>query len=396
MKLQNRKLLLIVLPTAMCAVLIVVWWQRSTPDSRYRAAVIAMEAGDYSHVAEAIKELRSHPGSKSRVHYLTAAYLLHSGDPEAAMKTLSSFEPDDETRIPALLLGCESCYRLGRLMEAEAAARKLIQEQSDNAEAHRWLAAVYYDLGANEAALTQLARLSKLSPDDFKPHRLMALMHHDFRQHAEAIEHYRKALALSPPLQIREEIHSELATSLVAQRKYAQAVKVLDNANNSALNYALRSECRWSLGETQQAWSLLEEAKKIDPDERAALLLEARMGMSEGNPDLAVIALERRLQRDPHDAECRYQLANAFRQLGQMQEFEREMTKWRTANGLLDRLTELSKEAIRKPNDREIRTQIAEVCDQLGKHELAESWRRAAGAYRQPAGPSTSNSNSIE
>lgn len=412
MNLRSRKLLLIVLPALAGAVILAVAaWRRNDPESRYRAATVALENdpesqyraamvaldnGDLPAVAEAIQAMRQRSDSESRIRFLTGAYLLRSGDPAAALNELNSFEPDAETRIPTMLLICESCYRLGLLRDVESVARKLLEEQPDNANAHRWLSTVYYDLGANDAAMTQLARLAELRPDDFKPHRLMGLMHQDFHQHGKAIEHYRKALTLSPPPQIREKILSELASSLVAVRNYDQALKVLDDAKNSAVNLALRSECRWSLGDSKQAWALLESAKQMDPDERAALFIEARMHMAEGNLETAIIALERRLKRDPHDAECRYQLATALRRLGRTEDSEREMTKWQTATGLLDRLTALSKEAIRKPRDPEIRTRIADVCDQLGKHEQAEAWRRAARAYLRPASLSTSNSDPTE
>ena len=43
-------------------------------------------------------------------------------------------------------------------------------------------------------------------------------------------------------------------------------------------------------------------------------------------------------------------------------------------------LTRLSKEAMDSPWDAEVRLRLAEVCEQMGRSDLAEMWRRAAQA----------------
>jgi hypothetical protein len=51
----------------------------------------------------------------------------------------------------------------------------------------------------------------------------------------------------------------------------------------------------------------------------------------------------------------------------------------------LDRITELTKEAMAKPWDAAVRLRLAELSERLGKPELAAVWRKAAAACQPPA-----------
>ena len=50
----------------------------------------------------------------------------------------------------------------------------------------------------------------------------------------------------------------------------------------------------------------------------------------------------------------------------------------------LDRITQLSQEAMSKPWDAAVRLQLADRCDEMGNAPLAEMWRKAAAGCAGP------------
>ena len=102
----------------------------------------------------------------------------------------------------------------------------------------------------------------------------------------------------------------------------------------------------------------------------------------EKRPREAAELFEQILVQDPHNVACRYQLALARRELGDTPRYESEMEKVATSRGLLEQLTALSAKVMKEPREAKVLTEIAQVCDQLGKHDLAKSWRLAAEAVK--------------
>lgn len=358
------------------------WTLRSPePREQFNSALAALKRSDLDSVARAAHALQRRPGFESHALLLRGAVLLRSGDREFALRLFSQLRPEGELREPTMVLTTECLYHLGRLNEAEVLARKMAAERPNNVDAHRWLGAIYYDLGANAMSIAELKRVAELLPDDFACHRLLGIMHLDFEEYSEAETHFREALKRSPPAEIRQELVEDLVKSLVSQRAYQDALDALRAAEPTPQVLALRAECLWSTDREDDAYELLAEARRQAPDSRSVLLLEARIHQNDGRADQAVGPLQRALELDRHDAEARYQLAQAYRQTGRVEKFEEAMARWKESMGLLERLTALSLEAIEKPNDAGIRWELARMCDALGKPKLAASWRRAAGAY---------------
>jgi tetratricopeptide (TPR) repeat protein len=131
---------------------------------------------------------------------------------------------------------------------------------------------------------------------------------------------------------------------------------------------------------------LLDRAVELSPDERSVLLLDGRMRLDAGDAGAAVVSLKRALARDPHDYECRYQLALAYRRSGRTGAYDVEISRMKRSQDLYKRLSELNLQAIRRPRDAEIRDQLADVCQKLGKHKLAKMWSNAADVFRNHRG----------
>ena len=357
---------------------------KPNPLEVYRAGMAALDQGDLERVDAAINQLEGEVRFEEHRCLLRARLMLRGGNYVSALDQLTRLNYEGKLRKPALLLTGEALYWLQRLAEAEKIFRQVLSEHPDSVRAHRWLGAIHYDLGAYDLAVVHLQKLAELQPDDFSPHRLIGLMAHDFEDEKNAIEHYRKALDRKPPIGVREEIVHELAEAHINQREYDAAVEILNQSGGGDVVKALLAECYWGMGEHDRARKLLERAARgPEGNDRRILLLQARISLESNDAEAAIAILKRALQVDAHDAECRYQIALAYRKLGRNDESEVHMKLRSESQALKERLTELNLQANREPRNAGIREELAEVCEKLGKHKLAQMWRQAAEAGRQ-------------
>jgi thioredoxin-like negative regulator of GroEL len=108
-------------------------------------------------------------------------------------------------------------------------------------------------------ALTALARVQKLAPDDYRPYHLAGLIQVDGENFGLANEEFRQALQRNPPGDIEVAIRMELVRSLVRILNYRAAIDVLEDLRPSVERSALLAECQWALGSKEQAAALIEE-----------------------------------------------------------------------------------------------------------------------------------------
>ncbi len=178
----------------------------------------------------------------------------------------------------------------------------------------------------------------------------------------------------------------ELARALVKERRYEEALVSLQDADeDSALSVALAAECHWSLGRTEEAKRKIDESNE-GVTHRDIALIDARIKIDSGDHSAAIGQLTALLENDPHDVAVRFQLAQAYRGLGDTDKYSEELEEVQASQSLRQRLTKLNTEAILKPLDASIRDELAETCELLGKPELAEMWRQAAQACRDMSG----------
>jgi len=359
------------------------WQQRTRPQDQFAAALQALDDKNYERVSELRSALEGRAGFEEHARLLSGAVLLRNGKYELAYSEVASVSPLAALRSPALELMGECLYRMGRIAEAEPLMRQLVAENKDDANAHRWLGAIYYDMGANDLAIAEFERVSQLDPQDYRPHWMIGMMCYDFELFARAIEHYRQAVKLCPDVPVRGRLVLGLAKCLISERQFEDALDVLQDATLDADILALKTECYWSLGNQEQAQRLLQQAVKRYPTDRRVLYLQARMLIGDGRREEAMAPLQQVLGRNPLDAECRYQLALIYRQLGRDADHKREIAKWEESKSLLERLTELNIEAIQRPGDADVRDELASTCQKLGKHKLAEMWSKAADVCRK-------------
>lgn len=382
--LSRRRLLLVLAVSVLAALAIgaVVIMRRPDPVEQFQAGLAALEQKDLDRVDGAIESLREDPAFESHRKVLEAGALLQRDKPRAALKELAEVQPEGVYQEPALLFAGEALYQSGRLKEAEQVFLKYDRLHPDRPQVSRWLAAIYYDLGAMSLAIEHLEKLAKLDPTDYAPHRLLATIHVDFERFSQAVPEFEKALERSPPATVRESLIHGLAKALMRERRYDDALAALEDARPDAETLVRRSECLWSLGRQDEAKQALARAIEYEPDKEEVLRWQALLLIDEGDFKQAEPVLKRLLEQEPHNLEARYQLAQVYLSSGDKAAHDLELERLERSTRLLDRLTVLSQQAIEQPYDAELRDQMADICDQINRPQLAESWRRMARSLR--------------
>jgi len=371
-------------------------------DERFQRAMAAVDRGNVAAIESTAQKLLSEPGYREHAKLLQVAILVTSGRSEAALSDLAAMTPPESLRTPAQILTTRALYQMHRFVEARLVIQEVLEREPDNADARRWLASIYWDLGANAAAAAELRKVIRLEPRDYRPWHLLGVIEFDAEHYAESIDNFRNALKRDPPLERRADVVRRLAQSLAKARRYPEILELAaDEKLTDATLLALSGEAHWSLGRPKQARASLDRAISLEPENRFALLLTAQIEMQAGDAQKAISPLQKHLRSDPHDFEARYRLAMCYRSERQLKRYKEEMHRAEESRALRKRLSELSDQAVIQPGNAEVRAEIAAVCRQLGKTKLAELYQRAAEAYRRyrsrnPRTPMRQEGDSLE
>lgn len=351
-------------------------------DDPYRVGLEAISNGDSATWHECMRLLEGDEFLDQR-RVLQAARAVKAQHPDEALTQLAAVPQDGPLRRDVLLYSGIALQQQSRLSEAEMQLTSLIVEFPEDSDAYRWLGAVYFDLGAYDLAVGQLNRAAELAPDDYEVHYLLSVIHGDFENDSVAVQHIQAALERDPPADVVRELHAALGVSLMRLRDYEGALDALKDVEPTVTTEVARARCHWNFNRRDEAMASLDWALTEEPLDRDGLMLKAEILEAEGDVAGAVALLEQVVDADPYDADACYQLALTLGRDGQEAEAAGAMARWQELNDLNTRLVELNVQANTDVRNAEVRDEIASVCDQLGKHELAETWRRAAAACRQ-------------
>jgi tetratricopeptide (TPR) repeat protein len=373
------------------------YYRTTRPDYRLRAGREALRRGDLTRGRELAVQLET-SGHPDPAHFLRAealyrqarAYVEAEDLPSAtpllreALDELDQIRDEGELRVESEAVAGQCQLYLQNLRAAEAAFLFVLARRPDHVDAHRGLAALYYDLGALARAVGHLERVAELDSADSRPHRLMGLIFKDLDQRNRAIDCYQEALRRGLRGERTGEARLELAEVLVKQARYAEGLEALagdeDLATSPARLLAVRAECLMGLRETAEARRLLDEGLVAEPRAAALLLLRSRLHLDAGNFEAAAALLERAMDSDPHDPVSRHQLGKAYAGLGRLREADEQQRRSQQIQDDLEKMTRLNQAADAKPWDAAIRQRLAELAHKLGKHAEAAMWEEAAAA----------------
>jgi tetratricopeptide (TPR) repeat protein len=192
----------------------------------------------------------------------------------------------------------------------------------DSPEAHYWRALVY-----NQLAAESFDRLAALPPSP-ESHEIRALIHRGQGRHREAIEEWRKALALRPG---DWRLSRELAISLHDARDFDAVLdhvgKLLkDDPDNPEWNF-MYGDTLLARQETDKALPYLRRAVRTDPALLPAKAALGRAMMQTGNAAEAAPLLEAALSIDM-DGSLHFQLARALQAGGQPDKAREVLAKY--------------------------------------------------------------------
>lgn len=361
--------------------LFVVWYcsRGSTPEL-FQNAWQLLQHGSTTEAITQLRILQRRSPDSSEARLLRAAIDVRLGMPDLALRHLQHI-PGDKYREQSLMVAGESYYRLHRYLEAEVAFRQLTELNPKSELGLRWLVAVYYDLGAYVHAMDISNRLTALRSQDFTPHRMLGMMSRDFERNQQAILHFRRALELGPPQDVRVEIVEELAAALVDEHEYDEAVALIEESlvQTSGTSHSL-ARSYWALGNPKLAIKHLALAEEDGPMNESVALTRARFALESGEPERAEPILRKIVAADPANIDAYYILGLVLGKRGQNDESRNAHAEHNRLVSLKETLTELNVKAIQNPRDGNVRIELADVCEKLGKHDLAQMWHRAANA----------------
>jgi tetratricopeptide (TPR) repeat protein len=298
-------------------------------------------------------------------------------------------------RQAAVLLG-QCCVYLKDSAAAINALLFVLSEDPDNLEAHRGLAAVYYDQGAFQAAIRHLDKVAELAPDDGRPFSLQGAIYKDLEQYNQAIAAYQKALERDLPAANRVQhpafIRLEIAECYVKKLQFTQALEVLQNleplAEDRAKAKALQAECLIPLERADEAKRLLDDAlQHLDPDHPDLLRLRAKIYLTEKSPKVAAEMLEKALRIDRHDYQSRHLLVQAYRALGLKSDADYHQKLVDQTLKDMQELSRLNRLVLNSSRDAAVYLKMAELYEKLDRIELGRLARRAAAACPPLAKP---------
>lgn len=382
---RTQKTILYLAVFAACGSGIWFWYYQNRPDVVYSKAIADVDRRDFRDVSQAASHLERYPEFRRHAHLLRGCVLLNAGNASRALKEFSGTRPEGVLRFPVLQFTAHALYGTGRISEAADLLLLLASEDPSNSEAHRWLGAIYYDIGNQSDAIVELTEAARLNPLDHRPHRLLGLICTDQSLFGLAIEHYRTALELGGEIS-QPDIQRDLAMILIQRNRFAEALEVLALAEPTATVWALRADCYDGLGQPDKSRDAVEKSLLADPNDPRALRLYGTQQVADGNAQNAIGPLQRVLQQDPHDTKARYQLAMGYSKLGQTEAWQREMDARDASNKLHEQFYAFAKQAATEPGNAEIREQLAAIATSLGKREVARRWELAATACRTDAG----------
>jgi tetratricopeptide (TPR) repeat protein len=376
------------------------WYRTTRPDYRLRCGYEALARGDRNG-AERLVLLLQAGGARDHAELLRAEVLfaqakpfLDADQPEAAAPLLrraveacNKISDRGEIRLQAAALTGRCFLYLHEPAQAARAFDFVVTERPEHADAHRGLAAIYYDQGALTRALQQLEEVARLDPGDGRPHRMMGHIYKELEQYDRAAAAFQEALTRRLSNDFAADARANLAECLVKEGRHAEALWTLDacdpDARRSPNLLTLRAECLAAQGQGEEARSLLDAALSAHPSSLDLLRLRARLHREAGEVKAEAGLLERILAIDRHDYTSRYQLAQAYETLGRSAEAAEQRRLCQQTQQALAEMTKLHEEAVENPWDAGVRRRLAEICRQLDRPDQAELWLQAAAACDQ-------------
>lgn len=352
----------------------VVAWRHQASERMYQAGLKSISAGEVEVLERAVSSL---PVNSPRSRLLMAAIDLRNNKPASAMRKLEVAAHHPETALWAQFLAGEALYRMQEYDAAIRTLRVALEQDPENIDGRRWLAAAAFDLGANADAVEQLTRITQLNPQDSRAYRALGLIYFEAEEYVKAIDALQASLSRNREQPDVEQILVELATSYLKVHRYHDALDSLQGCPQSSELDSLRAESLYALGRGHEARQLIEHVLETGPTPRA-LILSGMMLQDDGDATKAVERLKRAVSLLPEDLEARARLTQAYAQSGEAEAARRELAETERIKRIRQEIHEYTLQAANQPESVDARYELGLRYQSLGLNLPARKWFRAA------------------
>jgi protein O-GlcNAc transferase len=232
-------------------------------------------------------------------------------------------------QIRSLHLTAAAHLQAGRLMEAEAALRQLVQMAPTYAPAFFLLGGVGHKAGRIVQAMEYLKKAISLDPGSAEPYFALGLIFHQQRQFPQAIEAYRQCLTRSPG---HPNVLNNLGRALLDAKQVAEAKRVLEqaviaNPKNAGALCNLGDAFRLS-GDLGSAETHYRKAVTVDPNCGQAHCNLGILQASNKQSAQSIASFGRAIAINPKSFNARFNLSRILQDVGQ---FDEAVQQCRTA-----------------------------------------------------------------
>jgi len=361
-----------------------IWWfyeRQVSADRLLATGRSALARGDWDKVREVAEQLER-AGYQQHSRLLRAEWLWNRGEVASALALAEGVQAEGRLRIEAAVIVGKCLLTLENRQEAFRVFRWVVEQDAEQVDAHRGLAALAYDLGQWHQAEWHLRRVAELDRQDPRPYRLLGLMYKDLSRWEEAESAYRAAWERGVEGAMRVDVALELAEVLLQRAMYEEALTwtqtVTSETSTQRIKTAqLRAEGLYGLGRWQEATAELEA---IPREQWTAGMWRCRGRLHRDADQLseAAACLEAAVRLDPNDVESWHVLAQVYESLNKKEAAMQARQRVEDIQKHLQQLTQLTHQAMERPWDSAVRQKLADLNEQLGHPELARIWRKAA------------------
>jgi tetratricopeptide (TPR) repeat protein len=290
-------------------------------------AGMAYQRHDYRVALQVpLDHLRWFPNDR-RASLMAARCLSRLGQPLVAEPHYQRAEPIELEDMQVRAYGL---FNAGDAEHSATIYEQLLVRWPGEALALKRLAAVRMGQKQWHAVLDLAEGLIGTSTEEAAGWTLAGIAHHELKHYAQAVDAGRRVLALDPNLKRmplpRTLFWNNLALDLMAMGQTAEARHYLEQALAGLEDAGLMELLGLTYsqeGASDQAERCWLQAERWDPDNADVCLDLGRLALSRRRWDEAAGYLKRAAQRSPNAIEPLYNLSQAYRMLGQVEQAER-------------------------------------------------------------------------
>jgi tetratricopeptide (TPR) repeat protein len=313
-------------------------------DANVNLGVIAFFEHDYKAASQYLRNALAIDPSLVKTQALLGICERRLGQPSAKALLEKSFPKlkDKKLQVQAGLELANIYYGEGNLDRSASVMRTLVDLDPDNVEILYMAQLVYTELAEDT-----LNKLAIIAPGSARMQQVIAEHLVNQGNLKEAIDHYKKALAIDPRI---PGVHYELAQAILRWQRSdptarQEAKKYLESAIALEGDSA-RTECQLGTialldSDFSTAQSHYTRAYELDPHNAEAQLGLGRVLLQLDNAHEAVKYLEQAVASDPLSATAHYQLAQAYRHLQMSEKAQKELQLFQEIKTTKDRVAQL-------------------------------------------------------